>query len=350
MATFATSALALGTHSITATYNGDSNFASSTSSVLSQIVQGAVAQISPLRLNFGNQTVGGGSPSQVVSLTNTGNATLTITSIAVSLSNGSYTETNTCGTSLSAGASCTVTLTWTPGTTGNMTGSLTFTDNAPGSPQTVSLSGTGVLPGVTLSPASLTFATQVVFTTSGAQAVTLTNTGLGILSITKVSVSGPFGQTNTCGTRVAAGASCTFSVKFKPTTSGTLTGAVSISDNASGSPQKITLTGTGTDIQLTPTSVNFGNQPVGTKSTPKKITLSNKAGVTVSITSISITGTNSKDFAETNTCGKSVKAGASCGITVTFTPSAKGKRTASVSVKDNGGGSPQTVALSGTGT
>ena len=139
-------------------------------------------------------------------------------------------------------------------------------------------------------------------------------------------------------------------MKFAPTTSGTLTGSVSITDNASGSPQKITLTGTGTDIQFTPTSLNFGNQPVGTTSLAKKITLSNKASVTVSITSISITGTDKKDFAEINTCGASVKAGASCTITVTFTPSADGKRTADVSVDDNGGGSPQTVALSGTGT
>ncbi|MGD0269390.1 MAG: choice-of-anchor D domain-containing protein [Candidatus Sulfotelmatobacter sp.] len=114
--------------------------------------------------------------------------------------------------------------------------------------------------------------------------------------------------------------------------------------------QTITLTGTGTDVQFTPTSLNFGNQPVGTKSTAKKITLSNKASVSVSVTSISITGTNKKDFAETNTCGTTVKAGASCTITVTFTPSADGQRTADVSVDDNGGGSPQTVGLSGTGT
>lgn len=139
-------------------------------------------------------------------------------------------------------------------------------------------------------------------------------------SITKVSVTGSFTQTNTCGSRVAAGASCTFTVKFKPTTSGTLTGSVSISDNASGSPQKITLTGTGTDLQFNPKSLNFGNQPIGTKSSPKKVTLSNKASVSVSITSISITGTDKGDFSENTTCGTSIRAGASCTITVTFTP------------------------------
>ena len=109
------------------------------------------------------------------------------------------------------------------------------------------------------------------------------------------------------------------------------------------------LQGIGTYIQLTPTSLNFGNQPSGTKSLPQKVTVSNKGSVAVNFTSISITGTDSKDFAETNTCGKSVPAGESCFITVTFTPLAKGSRTASVSVGDNGGGSPQTVSLAGTG-
>jgi hypothetical protein len=99
-----------------------------------------------------------------------------------------------------------------------------------------------------------------------------------------------------------------------------------------------------------PVSVNFGTQPVGTTSLARKVTLTNKGSVAVSISKVSITGTDSGDFAETNTCGSSVAAGASCFINVTFTPAAKGKRTANVSVTDNGGGSPQTVALTGTGT
>ncbi len=247
-------------------------------------------------------------------------------------------------------ASCTVTLSWNPAAAGSMTGSLVFTDDATNNPQVVSLSGTGVSPAVKLSPTSLTFPTQVVFTTSTAKTVTLTNTGSGILTITKISASIQFSQTNTCGSSVAAGASCTITVTFKPTTINTITGSVSITDNVSGSPQTVTLTGTGTYVSFNPPTFNFGNQPVGTKSLGKKITLSNKGSVSVSITGISITGTNAANFAQTNTCGTSVAAGASCFVTVTFTPSAKGKRTGSVSVSDNGGGSPQTVGLSGTGT
>jgi Abnormal spindle-like microcephaly-assoc'd, ASPM-SPD-2-Hydin len=193
-----------------------------------------------------------------------------------------------------------------------MTGSLAFTDDGPNSPQVIPLSGVGVLPAVTLSPTKLIFSTQVVFTTSAAQTVTLTNTGLGILSISKISLTGPFSQTNTCGTSLAAGGNCTFTVTFRPTTVGTLTGAVSISDNAPGNPQKIPLTGFGTYVKLAPTSLNFGNQPVGTKSLPKRITLSNKGSVAVSFTSVTMTGTNAADSTETNTRGTSVAAGASC--------------------------------------
>jgi hypothetical protein len=312
---------------------------------------GAMAMVSPTSLNFGNQTVGVKSAPRNVTLTNTGNIPLTITSIAITGTNtGSFAETNNCGSSLAARANCTIAVTFTPQAIGIRTAAVSITDNAPHSPQRVSLTGVGVRPAVTFSPTSLTFPTQVVFTTSTAKVVTLKNTGLGVLTVKSIAVTGPFSQTHTCGMTVNPGASCTISVTFKPTTIGTLTGSVSVTDNAPGSPQKVTLKGTGTYIQLAPTSVNFGNQPVGTKSLPKRITLTNKGSVAVSISGISITGTNASDFAQTHTCGTSVAAGASCFIRVTFKPSAKGKRAAAVSVNDDGGGSPQKVTLTGNGT
>ena len=147
-----------------------------------------------------------------------------------------------------------------------------------------------------------------------------------------------------------AGVSCTISVTFKPEAKGTLTGSVSVTDNAPGSPQTLPLTGTGTYVQLSPTSVSFGTQPLRTTSLPRKIILTNKGSATVGIAKISIAGADPGEFAQTNTCGKSVASGASCFITVTFTPTATGKRTAAIAVSDNGGGTPQTAPLSGTGT
>lgn len=105
-------------------------------------------------------------------------------------------------------------------------------------------------PIVSLSPSSLTFASQAVNTTSAAQTVTLSNPGNGALSITSIAASGDFPETNNCGTGLpgstgTALAACSISVTFKPTAVGTRTGSVSITDNASGSPQTVSLSGTG---------------------------------------------------------------------------------------------------------
>jgi hypothetical protein len=216
--------------------------------------------------------------------------------------------------------------------------------------QKVLLTGVGVLPALTFSPTSLTFPAQVVYTSSPAQTVTLTNTGIGTLNISKIAVSGPFHETNNCGSNMRAGSSCTLTVTFHPTTIGALSGAISVADNAPASPQRVALTGIGTAVQLTPVDLGFGNQPTGTTSLARTIILSNKSHATVNITSIAITGADPVDFSETKTCGMSVAPGASCFIKVKFTPIATGKRTAILSVSDDGGASPQKVGLAGTGT
>jgi len=309
------------------------------------------ALLTSTSLNFGNQTVNVASAPQVTTLTNSGNATLTITTVGITGTNpGDFTQTNTCGSSLAAGNSCNITVTFKPPTTGSRSAAVSITDNAPNSPQTVSLSGVGVLPAATFSPTSLTFATQLINTTSPTQPVTLTNTGLGTLTLRGGGFSGAFSGGTTCGPPLAAGASCTINVSFKPKATGTLTGSISITDNAPGSPQTVSLTGTGTEVQLSQTSLNFGSQKVGTTSHGKNVNLTNKGSVPLNISGISITGTNPADFAQANNCGSSVAAGAFCTIRVTFTPQAPGARSANVSINDDGGASPQTIALSGTGT
>ena len=100
-------------------------------------------------------------------------------------------------------------------------------------------------PAVTLSSASLTFGAQNVHTTGVAQTVTLTNSGKAALTITSITATGDFAQTNTCGTSVAAGGSCSIAVTFTPAAAGQRTGTVSITDNASGSPHTVSLSGTG---------------------------------------------------------------------------------------------------------
>jgi hypothetical protein len=279
----------------------------------------------------------------------TGSSTLDITS--VSASSNFQVVSNGCPATLAPGSSCTVNLTFTPESVGPVSGNLNVADNAPGSPQTVALSGTGMGSVPVLNPTSLTFALQVVGTSSPSQPVSLTNSGNSSLTISSITAPTNYSQTNNCGSSLAAGASCTINVTFTPTTSGTLSGSVTVNDNGAGNAsQKITLSGTGTFASLSPSSLNFGSVNVGESSTPQNVTLTNVNTVaSFSVNSITFTGNDPSDFSQTNNCGKSLAAGASCTITVTFTPQATGARTASLSVADGGGGSPQTVALSGTG-
>ena len=151
--------------------------------------------LSPPSLGLGNQTVGITSAPQVSTLTNTGNAALTFTSIGLTgADSGDFAETNNCPTSVPPNGSCNISVTFTPSATGTRNAAVSITDNAPGSPQQLPLSGVGVLPAVTFSPASLTFPDQAVFTTSPALRVKLTNSGVGILLIRKIAATDPFGQ------------------------------------------------------------------------------------------------------------------------------------------------------------
>jgi hypothetical protein len=211
--------------------------------------------------------------------------------------------------------------------------------------------GGGGGPTVTLSVTSLAFGKRVLGTTSPAKVVKLTNTGTATLNITSITASGDFAiSANTCGSTVNAGASCNVSVTFTPTAIGLRTGTLTFTDNAPTNPQTVKLQGTGTAISLTPTSLNFGTVTVGTTSAAKSITVKNVGTTTVTFTGFSIAGTNPGDYLiSANTCGSSLAGGASCTVSIQFKPIATGTRKASLRVADNGGGSPQTAALTGVG-
>ena len=206
---------------------------------------------------------------------------------------------------------------------------------------------------VSFSPTTpLSFPQQLVGTTSAPQNVTLTNTGSTALSISSMSVSSPFQLSSgtTCATSVAAGANCTLSVVFQATAEGSKTGLLSILGSASIKPEVIELSGAGTVISLSPAQLTFPPQKVGTKSAPQTVTVTNTGSTAVSVSKVDIAGGNSRDYSQTNTCGSQIGAGASCTVTVTFMPGEKGTRTSTLEINDNGGGSPQGVPLTGTGT
>ena len=187
-------------------------------------------------------------------MTNGGTAALTINSIQITGTNpGDFgMPGNTCGSSLAVNASCTVNLTFTPTTAGSRTATLTFTDNATNSPQTVSVTGTGTAPLAGLSPTSFTFPNQPAATGSSPESFTLSNTGTATLTIASIGFtgtnSGDFSQNTTCGTTLAAGATCTIAVSFTPDAAGSRSGTLVVTannNNVVGSTQLGTLTGTG---------------------------------------------------------------------------------------------------------
>jgi hypothetical protein len=319
--------------------------------------------LSPTSLTFASTVVGNTTAAQVVTIKNTGTNAVTLTSETITGTNATsfLKSATTCGTSLAAAASCTVSVEFKPAAAGSLTGALSIADNATGSPQTVALTGNGVAATMTLSlsPASLTFASTVVGSTTAAQVVTIKNTGTAAVTLTSETITGTNASSfvksaTTCGTSLAASATCTVSVEFKPTVAGSLTGTLSIADNATGSPQTVALKGTATAsttpiVTLSTTSLTFASTNVGIATNEQTVTLTNTGSVPVSITAVALGGTNPTSFEELTNCGSTLAASASCAFYVAFKPAAAGSLTATVSVTDNATGSPQKVTLAGTG-
>ena len=195
----------------------------------------------------------------------------------------------------------------------------------------------------------LLFPSQFVGTESATQKVTLTNTGTAELSISSMTASGPFRASSDCGSAVAAGTSCDIEITFKPQTTRRAAGLVTIIDSASSKPQVIEVFGVGTELEVSPQSLKFPAQKVGTSSAPMALKMTNHGSAAVSFNDIRVEGNNSSSFSERNDCGKGLASGESCTITVRFTPNKTGPRRAALYVNANGGSSPASVPLSGTG-
>jgi hypothetical protein len=209
-------------------------------------VNGPILTVNPARATFSSQSVGTSSNPTPIMLGNTGNSTLNITGISIEgTDSADFNQTNHCGASLAAGGSCTVNVTFTPTIDGSRIASLSISGTEPGSPLSVELAGTAIGPSANLSPTTLTFASQIVGTTSTAQTATLTNSGNAPLSITGISASGEFAQINTCRTSLAIGSNCQISVTFVPSAAGNATGKITVGQSGGGSPQTIALSGIG---------------------------------------------------------------------------------------------------------
>jgi len=224
------------------------------------------------------------------------------------------------------------------------------------------IANVAAVPVASFQPSSLTFTAQPLAIKSAAKVVTLTNNGGATLTGIAITLGGTnaanFADTTTCTATLAAGANCTISVTFTPTVVGAAPAALSIADNAIGSPQNIALSGTGqngvpTDA-LTPNPLAFTPQPVGVPSAALPVTVSNATGTgPLVITGITFGGANGSDFSQTNTCGAlpaTVAIGATCTVNVVFNPTSAtpAARTATLTLADNATNS--SINITGTAT
>ena len=332
---------------------------------------GPAVTLSAPNFYFGSYPLGVSGGPQNLRVTSSGNAPLTISALTLSGADSTdFSQTNNCGGSLAAGANCLIQVKFKPSAVGIRATTLTLTDNATPGRQTVIFSGSGTSssknpdtgsgPAANLSSTSLSFSSKADGTASAAQTILLSNSGNTVMNIYGIALTGAnpgnFTQSNNCGSSVAAGASCSIRVTFSSTASGSRTASLAVTDDAPASPQVVSLSGstttatTGAAASLSPTSLTFANLGIAIPSPAQVVTLTNSGTSTLTISSVTILGTNAGDFIENSTCGTSLAASAHCTIVVLFTPLALGARSATLSVSDNAKANPQTVSLVGGGS
>jgi hypothetical protein len=305
--------------------------------------------LTPAALTFAATIVGQTTAAQTITVSNTGGTTATLQTPVLTGETTDFNLTaNTCTTTLAPNAQCVLSIDFTPTTDGPRAATLSLTDNV--GTQTAALSGTGQFPATdTLTPLTLSFPQQTINTTSPAQTITLSNTGdLALTSIAPSLTPGDFAFTTTCTTTLPAKSSCTFSVTFTPTATGTRSSTLTITDALHS--QAFLLSGIGitpASIVLTPTSLTFATTIVNQTTAAQNITISNTGDNPATLQTPIIAG-ESTDFAlSANTCGVTLPSQTGCTVSITFTPTAAGARSATLSITDNVG--TQSATLIGTG-
>ena len=323
-----------------------------TNSPLTISLTGTSAQpglsIAPASFVFGS-VVDGQTKSQNFTLTNTGSSSLTISQLSVSGAGYSISGLATPST-IAAGASATFSAVFAPTTAGSLPGTITISSNAPGSPSTIALSGTGVAGTVTLSanPTSVSFGNVNAGVTSS-KSVTLTNNGTANLTISQVTVSAKDVTTSGVTTPVTLtpGQSQTMNVAFLPSAAETVSGNITVT-STQGTSTVVAVSGTGLQaaISLTPSSANFGSVTVGSTNS-QTIQIGNTGNGTLTITQASATGSG---FSTTGlTLPLSINPGQSSTFNGQYQPSAAGSASGSITIVSNAASSPNVVALTGTG-
>jgi hypothetical protein len=313
----------------------------------------------PPSLNFGSVSVGASSASKTVTITN--KLSTSVTGLQFTAS-GDYSVTGgvpaPCGTTLKANSSCSVAVTFSPTMNGSIKGAVAVTySGGAASPQLYSLAGAGtggVASPFTFSPASLSLVNPVIGTAGAPRTVTATNVSGSQVTITALGSSGNFTAatvgTKPCSGNIAAGTSCTFKVSFNPSSAGTFTDSVQINTTGSVSVVIYGVSGDSLPVSLSPPVLSFPATPVGSGSIALTVTITNNQSVPVTLTTVNAGGDFNVTAGGPAPCGNTLAAKTKCTLAVYFAPTVIGAAKGTLTIAHSAAGSPQTIALTGSGT
>ncbi|HUV68207.1 MAG TPA: choice-of-anchor D domain-containing protein [Terracidiphilus sp.] len=311
----------------------------------------ATDTLNPGALSFPATAVDSLSAPQTILLTNTGDATLTSIDVTVS---GAFQMSNNCGGQLIGHAACTISVLFAPTQLGAESGTLTVSDAL--RTQTAMLNGTGAAtPTLSVSPTSLTFATQPAGVPSAPQMVTVTNTSSAAIVNVGFQITGAAAGNyslpwTTCGATLLSGASCAVQIVFTPPATGAIGAVLTVSSSTFGvAPVSVSLNGGmlgASGLNASPSLLNFSTVGVGQTSSAMTVTLTNNTGNSIGALTFAAVG----PFAVAqNTCASGLNAAASCTAAVVFQPTATGLANGTLTISSASLSTPLTMALAGTG-
>jgi hypothetical protein len=314
----------------------------------SSIASTTTLSVSPAAIAFGSVNVGS-SANQSVTITNTGNSSTSITQVGVSGANVTASGISTPLT-LAPSQSATLNLQYSPAAATSLSGSVSIV-NAQGQTTTVSLTGSGAQASLAANPGSVSFS-NVVAGSTNSQSIQISNGGNTSLTITQANISGSgFSTTGlSLPLTLAAGQNSTFNVQFTTQSAGTVSGTLSLVSNAANSPSSLSLSASSVaaakTLLISATSLSFGSVNAGSSAT-QLVSLTNTGNASVTVSQISISGTNF------SLSGASVPVTLSAGqmdsFSVQYSPAGAETDSGSVTIVSNATGSPAAIALSGTG-
>ena len=314
----------------------------------------ALELLLPDDLHYGEQPVGTSSAAKTVSLLNFGSGDINVTSVIpdnVDFEIG----TDTCtGQLVAPNMGCGFDVLFKPTGAGAQSGHIVVSSDAPSTPDSVAVAGTGTVPELTVSPPQVGFPREVVGGTAAAKTFTLTNTGkadLAVSAVTTPMTEFPITSDTCTAQTLQPGASCSFLVAFEPSRDGGISGSIEIVSNALTSPDAALVSGTGLGVpsdSLSPSQLHFDVHAVGTTSSVQLVTMTNIGTAALPVTTIT---SDASEFVLVNDAcsGQSIPIGGTCLFGVQFSPTQAGAQSGHLEVLSAAGTSPDHIAVTGTG-